>query len=484
MAMLFLMPTVAAVAVTAGAAGPLFADGFERGDLSAWGTAVGMTVERDPVATGSFAAHAASDGASPAFAVAAFGDQASSVSLTLSFDPLSVADRMSLVKLQSSQTGNVLTVGVRSDGRIYRYVPGSDGFDAAIASLDLGTWHQLGVAANLADGTISVTLDGIRLPELSSSTPMRGSTVDGIMIGDRSLGRSFESVFDDVSVRDASAPPPASGSFQVKAAGDIACDPADPDFQGGSGTANACRASETAALLGGADVVLPLGDEQYWTGSLTDFQQSYARSWGTYMARSRPVPGNHEYESADASGYYAYFGAQAGPASRGYYSYDLGGWHVVALNSECAIVGCGPGSAQYAWLRDDLASNPAACVLAYWHRPRFSSGANGDAAKVAPFWDLLYAAGTDIVLNGHDHDYERFAPQDPQGRATSDGIREFVVGSGGRELGNLGPPAPNSVVRNDVTFGVLDLTLGEGAYRWTFQPAGGGTFIDSGSGTC
>jgi hypothetical protein len=277
----------------------------------------------------------------------------------------------------------------------------------------------------------------------------------------------------------------------VAAAGDIACDPTDPSFRGGRGTRTACHAAATAAVIAGARpaVVLPLGDEQYECGSTTAFIGSYALSWGRFDAISRPVPGNHEYSTdpgcgSPGAGYFSYFGSRAG-AGGGYYSYDVGSWHVIALNSECEFVGgCGPGSPQEAWLRADLAAHPAACTLAYWHRPRWSGTAlgAGDAASDA-FWRDLLAARVDLVLNGHRHLYMRFAPLDANGAPSHDGLRQFVVGTGGVNLFGQGY-ADVVEAHEDTDYGVLLLTLGSGSYTWQFEPEAGGLFADYGSAPC
>jgi hypothetical protein len=213
--------------------------------------------------------------------------------------------------------------------------------------------------------------------------------------------------------------------------------------------------------------------------------QSYDASWGRLRTLSRPVPGNHEYLTPNATGYYTYFGAAGGDPTKGYYSYDIGDWHIVALNSGCAAVGgCGAGSPQTVWLENDLATHQNLCTLAYWHEPRFSSGPHGSDDTFANWWDDLYNAGADIVLNGHDHEYERFAPQDPNQNPVANGIREIIVGTGGAEHEPVGSPVPNSEIINADTFGVLKLTLHSSGYDWEFVPESGGTFTDSGSGTC
>jgi hypothetical protein len=197
-----------------------------------------------------------------------------------------------------------------------------------------------------------------------------------------------------------------------------------------------------------------------------------------------PVPGNHEYEiSATAEGYFAYFGAAAGGNPNGYYSYDIGAWHMIALNSNCREVGgCTATSAQGKWLKADLATNPTDCTLAYWHHPRFSSSQTGTPLK--PFWKMLYAGGVDVVLNGHVHNYERFAPQNPDGVADPQGIRQFVLGTGGHtNLGFKATPRANSEARNSSAFGILELTLRPGSYDWRFRSIND-SFTDSGSDTC
>ncbi|HEX3530257.1 MAG TPA: metallophosphoesterase [Thermoanaerobaculia bacterium] len=277
-------------------------------------------------------------------------------------------------------------------------------------------------------------------------------------------------------------------SAVIAAAGDIACDPADANFNGGAGMAAGCHMKATSDLLVGAgyDAVLLLGDNQYEDGALAKYQASYDPSWGRLKAITRPAPGNHEYITPGAAGYYAYFGAAAGDPAKGWGSFDLGGWHFITLNSNCAAIGgCGPGSPQEQWLANDLAAHPGVCTLAYWHHPRFSSGPHGSDATFQTLWDDLYAAGADVVLNGHDHIYERFAPQTPAGAADpARGIRQFVVGTGGKNHTSIVQVQPNSEVRDAATFGVLELTLYPNGYAWRFRTEAGQTFTDSGIGLC
>jgi acid phosphatase type 7 len=242
----------------------------------------------------------------------------------------------------------------------------------------------------------------------------------------------------------------------------------------------------TAKLLGGiSGTVFTTGDNAYESGTATEFSDCYDPSWGRYKARTRPSVGNHEYYTAGASGYFNYFGSAAGNPRKGYFSYDLGEWHIISLNGMCEQVGgCGDHSPMVSWLKQDLASHLKACTLAYFHHPLFSSGWHGNQTKMRPTWDALYAANADVVLNGHDHDYERFTPQTPSGEYSARGIREFVVGTGGRELRPFGTIMSHSEVRNAHTFGVLKLTLHPTSYEWKFIPVAGKTFTDSGIGKC
>ena len=234
--------------------------------------------------------------------------------------------------------------------------------------------------------------------------------------------------------------------------------------------------------------VFAVGDLAYPDGSDEQFAKCYGLTWGRFKDRTRPAAGNHEYHSDGASGYARYFGEAAGDPKKGYYSYNLGAWHIIVLNSECDQVGgCDANSLQGRWLQQDLSASSATCQLAYWHKPLFSSGGkHGSDPMMKPLWDTLYKSGVDVVINGHDHDYERFAPQNPDGKSDKDrGIREFVVGSGGKDSHRpFGAPKPNSEARNDDSFGVLKLTLHAKSYDWEFVPEAGKTFKDSGIGIC
>jgi acid phosphatase type 7 len=243
----------------------------------------------------------------------------------------------------------------------------------------------------------------------------------------------------------------------------------------------------TSDLLAGRGLesVLTLGDNQYEEGTFSQYMQSFDPSWGRVKPIIDPVPGNHEYRTPGAEGYYGYFGETAGDPDKGYYSYDLGAWHLVALNSNCSAVGgCGAGTPQERWLRVDLAAHTNRCVLAYWHHPRFSSGLHGDTPAVQGLWAALAEAKADVVLAGHDHSYERFAPMDASGRADPAGVREFVVGTGGKSHYGFSSVRLNSEARNADTFGVLELSLHPEGYDWRFLPVAGEAFVDAGSATC
>jgi hypothetical protein len=246
----------------------------------------------------------------------------------------------------------------------------------------------------------------------------------------------------------------------------------------------------TAALLdevvAGAEgaVVFTAGDNAYEDGSAQAFADCYDPSWGRHKAITRPAPGSREYRTPGAAGYFEYFGEAAGEPGLGYYSYDLGGWHVVSLNSNCTEVACEVGSPQEQWLRQDLASSNAACTAAYWHQPLFSSRSGGTNPEMLPLFQALYDADAEVLVNGNDHFYERFLPQDPTAEEDNDGIVQFTVGTGGRSFDEFGGPSANSGVRFNQSFGVLALTLNVGGYDWDFVTPADSPFSDSGSAQC
>jgi hypothetical protein len=289
-------------------------------------------------------------------------------------------------------------------------------------------------------------------------------------------------------------PIPGSGPVIV-AVGDIAC--------GAKSTGASCKEMQTSdvALAQNPAAALLLGDDQYECGELADFQNHYDQSWGRLKAISHPAIGNHEYSTGSncpnapdgAPGYWAYYGPIGNPQipnctnmCQGYYSYDVGTWHIIALNSNCSKAGgCSAGTPQEQWLKADLAAHQNSCILAYWHHPLFSSGGIGNIDWTKDWWTDLYNAGADVVLNGHDHNYERFAPQTPNGALDNNfGIREFVIGTGGRNTASLGSTKANSQIKDRTSFGVLKMTLKPNGYDWEFIPIPGNSFHDSGSATC
>ena len=283
----------------------------------------------------------------------------------------------------------------------------------------------------------------------------------------------------------------------IAAAGDIACDPNSQSFNGGNGTDTHCRQKYTSDLLVNTNLaaVLALGDTQYYCGSYSAHMLSYDPSWGRVKDITHPTVGNHEYltdggtgcttDNAGAAGYFKYFGKSAGSRGEGYYSFDIGDWHLIALNSNCGVAGgCSPSSPQGKWLSADLKAHKNHCTLAFWHIPLFSSGGR-DNNNTELLWQQLYDHDADVILEAHDHIYERFAPQTSSGMPDPErGIRSFIVGTGGDELTEIVTTAANSEVRNASVFGVLMLTLHANSYEWNFVPEAGQTFTDTGSGLC
>jgi acid phosphatase type 7 len=260
----------------------------------------------------------------------------------------------------------------------------------------------------------------------------------------------------------------------------------------GAGDIASCTSTGDEATAARVDTVggtvFTLGDNVYSNGTAAEFADCYGPSWGqaSIKSRTRPTAGNHDYNTANAAGYFGYFGSAAGDPTRGYYAYDAGTWRVYVLNSNCSIISCSAGSAQEQWLRADLAANPRACVVAMWHHPRFSSGStHGSSTATQALWQALYDFNAELVLSGHEHNYERFGPMTATGALdNSRGLASFVVGTGGVGHYGFGTIQPNSLVRDGATFGVLRLSLSEGSWSSLFIPVAGQSFSDSASGTC
>ena len=321
------------------------------------------------------------------------------------------------------------------------------------------------------------------------SVDKRVSSWNAVALG---LGLALLALTSPVHCQQPSAPNKPKGSkshkhpkteakdFTLVGAGDIAW------------CGNLLGAEATAKLIDQIPgTVFAAGDLVYNKGSWDEFQNCYQPTWGRFKDRTKPTPGNHDYNGSSNSGYFRYWGDTAGDPQKGYYSYDLGVWHVVVLNTNCSVRvlgGCGEGSPQETWLREDLAAHADACIVAYGHHSLFSSGILPSHAvhpELRAFWRDLHRAHADLILAGHEHSYERFAPQDPDGKLDEkQGIRQIVVGTGGKSHTPLGFPQPNSEVRNTDTFGVLKLTLSPQSYKWEFIPQEGMSFHDSGEGVC
>jgi outer membrane biosynthesis protein TonB len=489
----------------------LFSDGFERGTMAQWTSVTGaLAPQQGDIASGTWAARATSPNTSGA-TTAAYASKtlnAAQVDLyyrlkfKLSSTPTTT---LYLGKVRTSTNASILGVYVSSSGKLSFRNDAGAVTRISSQSVTPGQWHevQIHVSINQAtptSGQVEVWYDGAPVAALTRAENLGANPVGRLQLGENDPTRTFDLVFDDVTadttfITSSSAPTPDP---VVMAAGDNVC--------GADSTGGSCKQMATSDLLVAAkpDAVLVLGDVQYECGEASDFTSFYDPSWGRVKDRTRPSVGNHEYNTStdpnhacygnppQAQAYFDYFGAAAGEIGKGYYSFDVGTWHLIALNSNCSFVGgCGVGSPQWTWLQDDLAAHPNACTLAYWHVPLYSSGGRATTATRA-LYQALYDANADLVLTGHDHTYERFAPQNANGQVdTTRGIRQFVVGTGGRNLtswatspdGNL-IIAANSEVRNNTTLGVLGLTLHPGSYDWAFVPIAGQSFTDTGTTAC
>lgn len=362
------------------------------------------------------------------------------------------------------------------------------------------TADAVGLAWNSVSGANGYTVyrDGAAI-----GTPGTTSFVDGTVDPETAYDYTVDAFNGNghsppsVPIQVTTPPAPSGGGIVVRAAGDIACDPADPDFNNNNGSSSRCRHKYTGQLLAGADHVLALGDTQYDCAGLTAFNQAYNPTWGQFKTITHPILSDEDYDTSGTGcgaggpdGYFSYWGARAGPQPGGYYSFNLGSWHVVALNSECTrqgVGGCDEGSPQNNWLEQDLNASSAQCTIAMLHKPRFASKKNNSQVNAAmlPLWEDLYVDGVEMVLSGDSHFYERFNPQTPQGSANPNGIVQWIVGVGGKSHGGLASPRrANSAKGTGSTFGVLELTLRDGSYDWRFMVEGSSSFSDSGSASC
>jgi hypothetical protein len=469
----------------------LFQDDFETGDLSKWTRDIGLKVQQQVVFSGSWAARS-TGGSDKAFAWKRISPTKTNLRYASRFKILSHADGANLLRFRTDGGSSILSLGVNKSARLYVHNHVARRRTTSQIDASDGAWHLVDFHAVIGNpGSFDVSLDGVPVTSLSKSESLGTMAIGRINLGDPRKGKSFDVAFDDVGLDAAVASAP-----RIAAAGDIACDPASSFFKGGSGTSTKCRQMATSNLLVGAglEAVLALGDTQYECGGYQAYVESYDPSWGRVKSITHPIPGNHEYSNPPgatdcdptrtADGYFDYFGAAAGAREKGYYSFDVGTWHLVALNSVCVRVGgCQAGAPQETWLRADLAANDADCTLAFVHDPRWSSGPHGDQTAVADFWKALHDDGVEIALSGNDHIYERFKPQTPAGTADPSGVRQFVVGTGGKVLYDGVPGDPDSQVLIDNRFGVLFLTLHPTSYEWAFVSATGQT-LDSGSTAC
>jgi hypothetical protein len=394
--------------------------------------------------------------------------------------------------IASKQDGSWVLMFNESDRLTLRRSTVGNVTSATVASTDTTAWHY--VVATKNGSSVHLYLDGRDVTGTVTNQTMANNTLP-LAIGQSTGTAYLKGTVDEVALYNAALAPaqinqhyaagagPATKDPVLAAAGDVACAPGD--------TTHECVQAATASLAAAQrpNAVAVLGDSQYESGLLSEYDSpgAYNETWGQFNPIAHPSPGNHEYAaSTAANGYFTYFGASAGT---GNYSYDLGSWHLIALNSNCSDSGCRDSlagttsSAELSWLQSDLAAHAGKCILAYWHHPRFSSGWVGNSPGVAPLWKALYAARADIVLNGHDHMYERFAQQDPNQLATTGGIREFVAGTGGETLFTMGTSQPNMQFADNHHFGVLFLTLHPTSYEWAFRSTDG-VVRDSGSTLC
>lgn len=386
----------------------------------------------------------------------------------------SVAATFSVVALVLSCTDRPQQLPVPTEPLIARGGPGVKSVTVTPSSASVAVNGTVQLAATASPPKSATTFTWTS-SNTAVATVSPSGLVTGVSGGTATIGATAGGITGTSTVTVTTTPPPSNDPVLV-GAGDIA-------------SCSSTGDEATANLLDGiAGTVITLGDNAYDNGTASEFTNCYGPSWGRHLARTMPSAGNHEYNTLNATGYYGYFGTAAGDPGKGYYSYDLGAWHIIVLNSNssCTTISCAAGSPQETWLRADLAAHANVCTLAYWHHPRFNSGAShGNNTAVAPFWDALYQYGADVILNGHEHVYERFAPQTPAAVADpAAGIRQFTVGTGGRSHYTFGTIQPNSEVRDATSYGVLKLTLHATSYDWQFVPVAGATFTDSGTGSC
>jgi len=479
-----------------------FEDNFESGNMSNWDSSAGLNVQAAITNGGS--AFAARSTRSKAWAAKDLAAAQDDLFVRMFLNVRSQREEFQVLRFRRASGDTLATLSILDSGRLR--VRGSTGRSFTSGDDIHRGWNdlQMRLFVNGGRSRMKVWLEGNAV--LKHRLRLGSAGTATIEIGNRSAGRRYTAVYDDITVdtefiRD----------LTIAAAGNIACDPNQAGYNGGDGTPNSCHMKYTSNILVSRnyDAVLGLGDNQYICGGHGGYNQSYDPTWGRVYDKTYPVPGDKEYRNTNnspsgtdcepppnlAEGFQAYFSGAPGPApgSAGdfWYSFDLGDWHIVALNSACGmgvvLPECGVGSAQLNWLINDLANSNQDCTLAFFHHPRFSSGKHGNDADTAAFWNAMHDDGVELVLNAHDHTYERFLAQDPQqNRDRAGGIVQFVVGSGGHSHESFPPGAaePNSAVRNATTFGILELTLRASSWRAEFVPEAGSTFTDTAKGNC
>lgn len=400
---------------------------------------------------------------------------------------------ISTMTIDVSSTGNSGIIGVQASGK----------GNTKTANLDLNVLDTTAPQTTINSAPSNPSNDPNPVFTFSANEPATfDCSIDGDTFASCTSGDSFGPVSNGVHTFEVEATDlagntestPASYSWEVDttvpipddpvivAVGDIACNT-------NSFTSNTCHHAQTAdrMMAINPDAVLTLGDNQYQNGELSNYNTYYHPTWGQAFDKTYPSPGNHEYGTSYAAGYSDYFGSRTGdPNNEYYYSFDIGSWHIVSLNSNCSeegVGGCGTNSNQTQWLENDLSTHGNACTLVYWHHPRYSAGSHGDNSKMDYFWQLLDAHNVDVALAGHDHNYQRFAPMDLTGSYDPNGIREFVVGTGGKSHYSLDPSDNNLEAYKTSTFGVLKMTLHDTSYDWEFVGESGDIF-DSGSWNC
>jgi hypothetical protein len=560
-----LLAAVASFATTAVAATQtVFEDGFESGSLGAWTSSRGVVVQTSVVASGTYAARAATRSV-PGFAVHDLPTASADVTLGSSIDRLSNGTTVSLLRLRTANGAGIVSLKVNKAGNLVRRNEVTGTTVRSSVGLPKNAWHSLSLRAivNGASSTVEIGFDGGLVSSLSGTTSLGTAPVGSVQIGNNSKA-TMDVAFDDVQasvpqLSDDQEPPtaptglaadafarsvdltwaaatdnigvasytvfrnnapvatvdgatlaftdrtvrPASSYLYEVAAGDdggntsdrseaVAVDtPAADPLVTAAGdicpsTPAACAPTASLVEEINPDHALTLGDNQYPDGSLAQYLASYDTTWGVFKTRTKPAPGNHEWRTSNAQGYRNYFGSAFQTNGGLWYSYNLGAWHLVSLDSDCSkIGGCDVGAPEYAWLQQDLAVDTHTCTLAYWHHPLFTSGTNNTGtAAVKPLWDLLLSDDAEMILNGHVHNYERFAPQTSDGVASATGIREFIVGTGGNpNMDGFGTPRANSEWRITGSPGVLELTLSASSYAWAFVDTGG-AILDQGTELC